>query len=361
MPKACGGTCGGARACKYPGTDTSCGKAFCNTHREQAAFVCDGNGSCGNALTECKDYSCDDGTGACGSATTGCSLPSQCVAEDYCTGDGKCMPKKGDSVACSLPSECANGNCNGDVTMPTAQKVCCNTSCDGMGQTCIESGHVGQCQCQGVMCAAGVACQVFYVDADHDSFGDATGTIANGRAKAGCMGSPPIGFVADNTDCDDANSNAFPTQTAYFGTMRANGTYDYDCDGSEDKLTHEYVNGVCHFCGGTANCAATTSTCSGSTATGSFQCPLEPSNIGIIEPIETLNPSATTTSIEPVSSRAAEIGIPIRQVECCGCRPADKSGFTATVKCGDFAYVTTCGTCTGSTSTTLTRTQQMCH
>ena len=34
-------------------------------------------------------------------------------------------------------------------------------------------------------------------------------------------------------DCDDENADVFPGQTATFGVPRADGSYDYDCDGTE--------------------------------------------------------------------------------------------------------------------------------
>lgn len=353
MPKSCGGACSGARSCKYPGTTTSCGKAFCNSPGAQAAFVCDGNGGCAAAVTACKDYSCDDATGAC---RTTCSKTEHCLAEDYCSGTtNACTPKKGNSISCSLASECASGNCSGD---PGA-KVCCNTACDGQGLSCTEAGHLGQCQCQGVTCAAGVACQVFYADTDHDTYGDSTGTIANGRAKAGCAGAPPAGFVADNTDCDDGNSNAHPSQTMYFGTPRTNGTYDYDCNGTEDKQVPEYPGGSCRFCGPTSDCSATTTTCTGTTATASFQCPLE--GIGIIrEPITAMSEDVASPQL---TSRASSILPPPILRQCCGCATNDKSGFIAAVKCGVYAYKHTCGTCNGSTAAADTQayTQQTCR
>lgn len=42
------------------------------------------------------------------------------------------------------------------------------------------------------------------------------------------------GWVARAGDCDDADSRAFPGQTLRFATPRANGSYDYDCSGTED-------------------------------------------------------------------------------------------------------------------------------
>jgi hypothetical protein len=366
MPTSCAGTCGGARKCNYPGTTKSCGTPFCNSRKDVASFVCDGAGSCAIAVDGCSNFACDDSKGAC---RTTCSDPSHCLDDSYCTGTGACTTRKGNSISCTLPSECASGYCSGGV--------CCNDACDGPGQSCIQAGKVGQCQCIGVTCAAGVACQVFYQDLDHDTYGNASGTIAGGTAIAGCTGSPPTGFVADHTDCDDNNANAHPNQTSFFGTARANGTYDYDCNGSEDEQTPEYVGGSCKFCGPTTNCAATTTSCTSTSQTESFQCPLEGTTRVISEPVLTESassasldspvPSGTTTPNSRAASEPSLIA-PISPIQpiflnCCGCRAADKSGFTTTVKCGSYAYVTTCGTCTGSAAggASLTYTQQLCH
>ena len=37
-------------------------------------------------------------------------------------------------------------------------------------------------------------------------------------------------------DCYDANSLANPAQTAYFTVDRGDGSFDYDCSGTEEKL-----------------------------------------------------------------------------------------------------------------------------
>jgi len=39
--------------------------------------------------------------------------------------------------------------------------------------------------------------------------------------------------VANGTDCDDTNANAYPGQTAFFVTPRSNGHYDYNCNGTD--------------------------------------------------------------------------------------------------------------------------------
>lgn len=39
-------------------------------------------------------------------------------------------------------------------------------------------------------------------------------------------------LTSNTLDCYDNNANAKPGQTAYFGTNRGDGSFDYDCDGS---------------------------------------------------------------------------------------------------------------------------------
>ncbi|HVU50052.1 MAG TPA: hypothetical protein VHL80_05170 [Polyangia bacterium] len=355
-PRLCASTCNGARACKFPDTTRSCGMAFCNTSGEIASFVCDGKGGCGPLLTECQHYKCTDATGACG---TSCNGTGDCLSTDFCDGNTlKCVAKKGNGLTCATPDECASNACSG----PAGGKVCCNTACDGQGQSCTMAGAVGKCQCQGVTCAAGVACQVFYRDADGDGYGNASGTIALGTAAAGCMGStPPAGFVADNSDCDDGDANVHPGQTAFFTTASAGlHIWDYDCDKTILKQTPEYPGGMCKFCGPVGGCSAYTLTCNTANQASSFQCPQEFS--GIIkfdEPLSTDAPIArpTPTSAAASSSggaasagslapRAAGVSpiIPIG-TQCCGCFANDRTGFLGTVACGVTTNTWTCQPC----------------
>jgi hypothetical protein len=351
MPNACAGTCGGARACKYPGATTTCGKPFCNSRGDVGTFVCDGNGSCAPTLASCTNFSCDDSMGNCG---TSCSGPLDCLAGKYCDGTThKCVQKDANGLTCVTNDECASGYCVGGV--------CCNTSCNPMqGLSCNDPmGTAGQCKCPGVTCGAGVACQVFYQDADGDGFGNRDGVVGTTTtpsltAKAGCMGSPPpAGYVADNTDCDDGDPNAHPNQTAYFATPTlGKHNFDYDCNGTNETETPQYVS--CKFCGAVGSCSSTTGVCSSAGETGSFQCPQEGIYripIGPIEPIATGGKATTfattpTPSIQgppPLSSRVEPI-IPIRSA-CCGCAASDKTGFLTAVACGTTGTTYTCSAC----------------
>jgi hypothetical protein len=369
--KLCGGTCDGTkRACKFPDKTTSCGTPFCNSRKDVVAFACDGMGSCQLGVGACTSYSCDEATGGC---RTTCSDSSHCLPGFYCDGSThSCVDQKGNGLTCQLANECKSGNCSGGA----GTSVCCNTACDGQGLTCTEAGHIGSCQCQGVTCAAGVACQVFYQDADLDGFGNMNGTIAAGTAKAGCMGStPPAGFVADNTDCDDTDAMAHPNQTMFFNVQRKSGGFDYDCDNKITKETPEYPGGVCKYCGTVGSCSTTSPTCADTTSTASFQCPQEYS--GLLALSNNISPPSIEPLITPespgaITSYLAPIGVvppPICLVctrQCCGCYSNDKSGFRQAVDCGDASVpMYTCGSCGtapgGAPAMTPSTKQQRCR
>ena len=81
---------------------------------------------------------------------------------------------------------------------------------------------------------------LFYVDSDGDtyrasntlSYSSSTSSSGHVRAKD----APKTGGTSNNgVDCYDSNGNAKPGQTTYFGTNRGDGSYDYNCDGSQSK------------------------------------------------------------------------------------------------------------------------------
>jgi hypothetical protein len=87
-----------------------------------------------------------------------------------------------------------------------------------------------------------------YVDGDGDGYGA-------GSSVQACSGSTLAAGYADNADdCYDNNGQAFPGQSSYFTSNRGDGSFDYDCNGSEDKEWPDTTTFACDWsypsCGG---------------------------------------------------------------------------------------------------------------
>lgn len=73
-------------------------------------------------------------------------------------------------------------------------------------------------------------CLTCYPDADRDGYYSASGSQSCG------LPSCPSGYSeTPGNDCYDENANARPGQTAYFSSQRGDGSFDYNCDGQEEK------------------------------------------------------------------------------------------------------------------------------
>ncbi|MFN8245888.1 MAG: MopE-related protein [Ferruginibacter sp.] len=114
--------------------------------------------------------------------------------------------------------------------------------------------------------------QIYYADTDGDGFGNSSVTTT-----FSCGSQAPVGYVSDNTDCNDANANIYPgvqpgtvsgtatlcigTTASYSSTGNAGGSWS---SVNEDIATVDPVTGlVTAISAGTTSIIYTINTCSG--------------------------------------------------------------------------------------------------
>lgn len=81
---------------------------------------------------------------------------------------------------------------------------------------------------------------VYAVDNDNDGYG--TGSASN---QCVGFGTNPV----EGGDCYDSNANAHPGQTLGFSTNRGDGSFDYDCDGSQTATAQLICNSYMDYAG----------------------------------------------------------------------------------------------------------------
>lgn len=321
----CAGSCNGARACKYPAREVSCGSKFCNTGSQAAGFACDGKGHCQLDLEQCASFSCEND--AC---RTTCAEQNDCQDTHFCNTSGICQERLSNGLGCSLADQCKSGFC----VVEGGSGVCCNSPCDvgtfGPGASCKGTGSVGQCKCS-LDCGAG-SCRLVYRDNDGDGFGDPN------VSQVGCDNvAAPVGWTVDRTDCDDSDARAFPGQTQWFAGVSNGGTFDFNCNGKLDKEIPEYPGEACKICGEPTRCSS------------SDRCPVG------------------KNADRPQSRLSCALYKNVLGGYTCGYSAfvSNTEGFTTEVQCGqDSGSYRVCGACNavsiGIPSTTATR-QQRCR
>jgi len=219
-----------------------------------AGYYCSA-GSCSATQNICPAGSyCPAGSGsatACPTGTynasTGQSSCTNCAAGTYnastgSTSSGACTAcaaytqySAAGSASCST---CAAGTCNNGTpgaTCPIIKYTCasysanCGTPPDNCGGTLVSCGSCTApetCGGGGTSYRCGQAGTWGYVDSDGDTYGGGSYGYYTGTV------------VANDTDCDDVNANVNPGQTAWFeyaisDSSAKNGTFDYNCDGSD--------------------------------------------------------------------------------------------------------------------------------
>ena len=198
-------------------SDTDCNDANAAIN-PGASEVCDGidnncNGNIDEGVQTTFYADADgDGYGDAASTTLACSVPAGFVA---------------DATDCND----ANASIN-----PGAAEVC-----NGIDDNC--DGNIDE----------GLTFTTYYADADGDTYGDAASTVST------CDGAP-AGYVADATDCNDADGAVNPSATEV-----CNGIDD-NCDGNIDEgltFTTYYADADGDTYG---DAASTVSTCDGAPA-----------------------------------------------------------------------------------------------
>jgi hypothetical protein len=86
--------------------------------------------------------------------------------------------------------------------------------------------------------------ELCYLDADNDGYRpNATAMVTS--PDADCYDYGEASFGAPTTDCYDNNSSANPGSSSWFTNHRGDGSYDYNCDGSESMRSSYPASGVC--------------------------------------------------------------------------------------------------------------------
>lgn len=190
------------------------------------------------------------------------------INDDNCDGftnDGcQCVSSRG-NADCSATPDAAR--CNG----ATGQCVACQSNADCSlvleGRSLCQAGRcvapirpLGESCAAGNQCESGV-CDLFYRDNDRDSYAP-EGAVAESFCSA-------VGFTKTqytrlaptnvrNTDCLDTAIDVNPGQAAFFADPAPNGTYDYNCDGDEERNRQAIVNDAeCFADGADGSCTAT--------------------------------------------------------------------------------------------------------
>jgi hypothetical protein len=268
----CDGTADEGYAC-VKGTGQGC-TTICGSWGYQTCSATCAWNTCAVPVETCngKDDDCDttiDEDFDCVQGTTGASCPTICGSTGKRDCGSDCKWK-----SCVPPAEVCNGkddDCDLKIDedfdcVQGTTGASCPTSCGSTGKgdcgtdckwkSCVpptETCNLKDDDCDGQIDEI-FKKSPYYKDADGDGQGD-----SKLAAYMACM--QPPGYVSNGDDCYDNNPDAKKGQTLWFGKERGDGSFDYNCDGKEEKWSTE-TNTLCSWnisgCIGYANVWKTT-------------------------------------------------------------------------------------------------------
>ena len=248
---------------------------------------------CGNSLVadgeECDDGNTTDGDGCDADCTYSCETDAECDDGSVCTGSETCdvtshVCVPGTNLECDDASPCTTNQCD-DVMgcvyplidmdgdgYASLELGACGTDCNDMRDD-VSPGAVELCgdaldsDCNGDVNPASTP--DWFPDCDDDGYAQLS---AVSLARQSCSEPPasacgggwttrlPVSGDRSTYDCRDTNATVRPSQTTYYSTPITGSTsYDYNCDGTNEKRYPDQSSGVLS----TASCTLSRGGCVG--------------------------------------------------------------------------------------------------